>query len=371
MKQESPQIMTDADVKDNKKRKKRNKKWIVLFSVIAAVVIVSVAGILYVNLYKIPHDEAINNFNNSVEQFNIAKDDLEKKNKELDDGIASFSQVVYAEDIPVDELLLSDAYSVLEEARGIVKDSAPAIPEMPKKTEEINAEATKIQKLATEMQAMGGYSDIIEQLSATETEYRTMIEQFKNCTTEVVWTGVDTEYTVLRFVVKISNSNPYPLRGVTTEWIAYDKNDAIVGSHEGVQPDVPANGCVFYVGGSGSANLSGTPVRVEVKIKTEGLLTNRVLPNISVSDVQLEDNGYNWFTVSAECITNSDINTADLHGQIIVKNADGEIIDADFWNADKLPDSIDANGKFMLSEDFLDLPAVPDKAEVYLYYVWQ
>ena len=106
-------------------------------------------------------------------------------------------------------------------------------------------------------------------------------------------------------------------------------------------------------------------------IKTEGLLTNRELPVISVSNIHVENHGFNWFTVSADCVTDSDINTADLDGQVVVKNADGEIIDAEFWNADNLPDAIDANGKFILSEDFFGLPDVPKDAEVYMYYIMQ
>ena len=198
-----------------------------------------------------------------------------------------------------------------------------------------------------------------------------MIDQFKGCAAEVIWVGVDTENTVLRFVAKMSNANPYTLRGVTTEWIAYDKNDAIVGSYDGSQPDILANDYIYYVGGAGGVNLSGTPARVEIKIKTEGLLTNRELPLISVNNIQIENHGFNWFTVSADCVTDSDINTADLDGQIIVKNDDGEIIDADFWSADNLPDSIGANGKFILSADFFNLPAVPKNAEVYMYYILQ
>ena len=371
MEQVNPQIMNDDNSEATKTTKNTRKKWLIIIGVIAAVIVIAVAGVLYVNLYKIPYDAAVSNFNNAVEQFNVAAADLGKRNTELDDSIASLSAVVYADDIPVDEFLLSEANSVLEEARGITKDSVPVVPEMPKNTEEINAEASKILELVTEVQAMGEYGDTLELLSTTETKYRTMIEQFQGCTTEVVWIGVDTENTVLRFVVKISNTNPYTLRGVTTEWVAYDKNDAIVGSYDGSQPDIPANGYVYYVGGAGSANLSGTPARVEMKIKTEGLLTNRELPVISVSNIQVENHGFNWFTVSADCVTDSDINTADLDGQIIVKNADGEIIDADFWSADNLPDSIDANGKFILDEDFFGLPDVPKDAEVYMYYIMQ
>lgn len=363
--------MIDAVMKLEIDLKLRRSKERIVISVIVAVIIIVAAVVLYVNLYKIPHDNAVSYFNNSVEQFNVAKAELENRNKKLDDSIASLSQVVYAEDIPVDDFLLLEANSVLEEARSITRDSAPPIPAMPKKTDEINAEASEILEMVSEVQAMGEYSDILELLSVTEEKYQTMIDQFKGCAAEVIWVGVDTENTVLRFVAKMSNANPYTLRGVTTEWIAYDKNDAIVGSYDGSQPDIPANDYIYYVGGAGGVNLSGTPARVEIKMKTEGLLTNRELPLISVNNIQIENHGFNWFTVSAACVTDSDINTADLDGQIIVKNDDGEIIDADFWSADNLPDSIGANGKFVLSADFFNLPAVPKNAEVYMYYILQ
>lgn len=371
MAQVDSQIMNNVDSKNSEARKKHTKIWLIVICIIAAVAIIATAGVLYVRLYKIPHDEAVNNFQNSVDQFRIAEADLEKRNKELDDSITSLSKVVYAEDIPIDEFLLSEANSILEEARSVTKDSAPPIPEIPKKTDEINEEASKILESVTEVQALGEYGDIIDLLSTTEAKYLAMIEQFKNCTAEVVWTGIDAESTVLRFVVKINNANSYTLRGVTTEWIAYDNNDAIVGSYGGPQPDIPANSFIYYVGGAGSVNLSGTPARVEVRITTEGLLSNRELPKISVSDIQIKDHGYNWFTVSAVCETDSEINTADLDGQIIVKNADGAVINADFWHAENLPDSIAANGRFILSEDFFDLPTMPKYAEVYMYYIWQ
>lgn len=218
---------------------------------------------------------------------------------------------------------------------------------------------------------MGDYSETIDLLTATEEKYQNMIDEYQGCKTEVVWTGVDEEYTVLRFVVKISNDNDYVMRDVTTEWIAYDKNDAIVGSHDAAQADIPANGYIYYVGGAGSANLSGTPVRVEMRVTTDGILTNREMPQITVSNIQIINRGWGGFDVTADCVTDSDIMTANLDGQIIVKDAEGQIIDAEFWSADNLPDSIPTDGKFVLSEYFYDLPAVPTEAEVNMYYVWQ
>lgn len=197
-----------------------------------------------------------------------------------------------------------------------------------------------------------------------------MIDQFKPCESELVWFGVN-ENSVLRFLVQLNNPNPYPLRGVATEWIAYDKDDALVGSHDGLQTDIPANGSIFYVGGAGGANLSGTPARVEIKINDDGLLTNRQLPQITVNNIQLTDSGFGRYTVSADCITSDEIQTVDLAGRFIVKDLNGKVIYADFWSAKNLPDSIDANGKFKVSNDFFHLPTKPETAEVYIYYIMQ
>lgn len=386
-------VQTSGNSPEPKQKKKRNKKLTIIISVIAAVIVIAAAVVSYVYLYKIPHDQAIANYNEAVANYNDAREQydaaelaLDGKNKELDDKIMSLTQVINTENIPIDEFLLAEPNAILDEARKIPRDSAPAIPEMPVTAKEITQETTenietvtaeiivetsKILELIPDVEAMGDYSDTLELLSSTETKYQTMIDEFKSCEANVVWFSVDEDATVLRFLVEFNNPNPYPLRGVTTEWTAYDKNDAIVGSYDGTQPDLPANGSAFYVGGAGSANLSGTPARVEVKITYDGLLTNRDLPQITVSNAQIKNNGFGWFTASADCITNADIQTVDLDGQFIIKDADGQVIDADFWSADNLPDSIDANGRFTVSEDFFDLPTKPETVEVYMYYIMQ
>ena len=359
-------------------KKKKHKTWVIVVSIILAIALIAVASVLYVKLYKIPHDEAVKqyneavaNYNSAVDQFNTAAVALEERSKALNDSIADLSKIVYAENLPIDEFLLAEADSVLTEARSVTKDTAPTLAEMPQSTDDINTESANILALIPEVEAMGDYSETIDLLTATEEKYQNMIDEYQGCKTEVIWTGVDEEYTVLRFVVKISNDNDYVMRDVTTEWIAYDKNDAIVGSHDAAQADIPANGYIYYVGGAGSANLSGTPVRVEMRVTTDGILTNREMPQITVSNIQIINRGWGGFDVTADCVTDSDIMTANLDGQIIVKDAEGQIIDAEFWSADNLPDSIPTDGKFVLSEYFYDLPAVPTEAEVYMYYVWQ
>lgn len=376
MKQIDSQIVENPQ--ETAPTKKKRKTWVIIVSVILAIALIAVASVLYVKLYKIPHDEAVKqyneavaNYNSAVDQFNTAAVALEERSKALNDSIADLSKIVYAENLPIDEFLLAEADSVLTEARSVTKDTAPTLAEMPQSTDEINTESANILALIPEVEAMGDYSETIDLLTATEEKYQNMIDEYQGCKTEVIWTGVDEEYTVLRFVVKISNDNDYVMRDVTTEWIAYDKNDAIVGSHDAAQADIPANGYIYYVGGAGSANLSGTPVRVEMRVTTDGILTNREMSQITVSNIQIINRGWGGFDVTADCVTDSDIMTANLDGQIIVKDAEGQIIDAEFWSADNLPDSIPTDGKFVLSEYFYDLPAVPTEAEVYMYYVWQ
>ncbi len=353
-----------------KQKKRLNKKTIIIGGIVVAVAVV--ATLLYCFLYKIPHDQAVAVFNTAVEDYNTAVSALEEKNNALDAGIESLRTIVNADDLPIDETMRAKANAVLEEARSVQKDTAPTIPEMPSKTDDIYLASSEIETITTDMAALGNYSDTLVKLTDLQSKYETLIQQFQGATASVIWFDVDEEATVLRFVAEISNPNAYALTDVVTEWVAYNKNDAIVGSFGGhARPDIPAGESIYYVGGAGSANLSGNPDRVELTITMEGLLTERTVPHISVSDVQIIDNGYNWFEVTANCVTDADINTADLDGVIILRDADGQIIDADFWSADNLPANLPADGKFVLSLSFFDLPALPASAEVYVYYVQQ
>lgn len=362
-------IMGDNDIKTTKNNDGKKKKIIIISSAIAVLLIIS--AVLFVKLYKIPYDNAKADFNIAMEQFNVEMNALQARNDELDNNIELLNQVINAKDIPVDELLLADAQTVLIEARAVQKDAAPEAPTLSSKIDEVKEATIAVKALTNKVSAMGDYSETLTKLQATELEYRTMIESFEGVETKVEWIGVDKENTVLRFVVKLSNPNDYTLKGVNIEWVAYDVYGAVVGSFSGSQPDIPANGYVYYVGGAGSANLSGTPATVDVNATSVGILTNRVSPQFTVSDVQLKDNGFSWYTVSAVCQTDSDINTAYLDGQFIVKDSEGNVIDADFWNAENLPDNIKADGKFNVSEDYFDLPTFPKSAEVYMYYKWE
>lgn len=348
----------------------KSKKTKIIAGIIGGV-IVALALTLFITLYLVPYNEVKVEYNTAREQYDIEATAIENINTELNDNIETLQQVITAKDIPIDELMISSAQDVINEARECSEKPIPKAPRAPLSIEKVKPVALEVLKVKGTVSEMSDYnSKILTKLKDTETEYRALIENFKTAETEVVWLGVDKESTVLRFVTKLSNSNNATLRDINIEWTAYDADGAVVGNHSGSQPDIPANGCVYYVGGAGSANLSGTPATVEVKVTSDGLLTNRAEPKIDVSNIQLNNNGFGWYTVSAECVTDTEIKSAQLDGVVIVKDAEGKIIDADFWRAENLPDTIKEGGKFKVSEDFFDLPSIPKSAEVYMYYEW-
>lgn len=356
------------DKDDNEATPKNRKKTVIIGAVGAVVLVVAVA--LFVFLYFLPYSEAKGEYDAALEQFNAEVTALEERNSEFDDSIERLSQVVSAEGLPIDELLLSVAQDVIKEGQEHPKDSAPAAPEPTLSIEGVRSATSDLRDLTKSVSEMGDYDDILTKVNDTETEFRSMIANFSTANAEVIWVNVDQENTVLRFVAKLSNPNNYTLRDVSVEWTALDAQGAIVGSHSGSQPDIPANGFVYYVGGAGSTNLSGTPANVELKVTADGLLTNREAPVISVENVQLVDNGFSWYTVTAICLTDTEIKSSQVDGQFIVKDASGNIIGADFWSADNLPDTIEANGRFGASMDYFDLPTIPQSAEAYMYYRW-
>ena len=78
---DAPAEQNRADSENNITPKKHAKKWVVLGIVVTVVILIAVAA-SYIYLYKIPHDKAVANFNNSVSQYNEAVSGLEDRNVE-------------------------------------------------------------------------------------------------------------------------------------------------------------------------------------------------------------------------------------------------------------------------------------------------
>lgn len=184
---------------------------------------------------------------------------------------------------------------------------------------------------------------------------------------EVVWFDVfkETGYTYIRFLAEIKNPGPEPLVGVTTEWIAYDKDNTMVGSFSGERVAIMPGTSIFYAGGASDANLTGKPVSVKVSIKDKGHFDNSAIdPRLAVSNTKITK-GYEWTVQST--VTNHDKaeESSKFDGVAVVKNKDGKIVYADFIGNEYLPETIPANESFKIKFEFI--PKKPVAAEVYAY----
>ena len=139
------------------------KKKIIPAIIILLIVIVAGSCFWYFQ-YKKPHDEAVANFNKAVSA-------LKESNKPLDEAVSSLKSVIDSKEEPLDPATLTTAKGKLSDA----KKSEMKVPEMPKKTNDIN-EATK--KIST----IPDYSNIIAALSEAQTNLENSIKQLKQVT---------------------------------------------------------------------------------------------------------------------------------------------------------------------------------------------
>lgn len=186
-------------------------------------------------------------------------------------------------------------------------------------------------------------------------------------TVAVDWFWTDEE-SVFRFLATISNSSDKAIEGLETEWVAYDSNDAIIGSKKGTRPTIPAGGVLTYVGGAGSFNLSGVPARVEVRIINPGRFTSDAGPLIAVSDVKFEKDEFGpEYTVTAKASAPVELTTEYLGACIVLKNAAGDVVGADFWAPENLPSTIPAGSSFAVEAGFITVDEKPASAEVVVF----
>ena len=347
----------------------KSKKSKIIAGIAGGVIVVATA--LFVTLYLIPYNEAKVEYNIAKEQYDAKVTELKQINLELNENADQLEETVGAPDIPIDQFLISSAQDMVKEARECSQKEiaqAPGAPFSIDKIKPVSAEVLEAKDVVSELVDSNG--EVLTKIKEASEHYSSIITNFATASIDVEWFNVDQDLTVLRFVSKITKPNDAVLRDVEIEWTAYDAQGAVVGSYSGMQSDIPANGSIYYVGGAGGANLSATPASVEVKAISDGILTNRVNPNIEVSNIQIKNAFFGGsYDVSAECKTDTEISTSRLDGQFILKDENGTIIDAEFWSADNLPEMIKEEGKFVVSDYFLNVPAIPTTAEVYMYYV--
>jgi len=185
---------------------------------------------------------------------------------------------------------------------------------------------------------------------------------------EVVWfwsDDADEDLPMLRFASLITNPGDRPIEGLETEWIAYDADDAIVGSYKGQRAAVPARGSLPYAGGA-AVNLSGVPARVEVRITDPGHFVDESAPAIEVSDIKLK-RGFDkkTYTVKAKAkLGPQEATSESLSAYVLLKDASGEVVGADFWSPDNLPETLPAGAAFTIEFALIDVTGKPESAEV-------
>lgn len=86
-----------ADFKETVPKKESSKTWKIVIYLVVIIVVTVAGAYLYINIYMIPHDAAVENYSNTVEQYNAAVSSLEERNTALDDSIAALANVIYTD----------------------------------------------------------------------------------------------------------------------------------------------------------------------------------------------------------------------------------------------------------------------------------
>lgn len=139
------------------------KKKAMTISIIACLIVVICCGTWYIQI-KRPHDDAVNN-------FKVAASDVQRKNDELTSAIDAAQKIVDAKEPAYDEATTEALITALTDAKAAQRK----IPDLPKKTDEINVETKKLSEPLD-------YSSVLEDISTKQTAYQNSIQQMKQIT---------------------------------------------------------------------------------------------------------------------------------------------------------------------------------------------
>jgi hypothetical protein len=176
-----------------------------------------------------------------------------------------------------------------------------------------------------------------------------------------------------RFAAPIVNPGPLPLVGVTVTWTAVDATGAIVGSFVHHCPPINGNSTFMYVGGAGSALLSGVPAKVTTAITDPGQYVMEPAPSFPVSSIQLTQSPYQdgspnatTYEVTADVTIGGSVavQSASLDIPITLTNASGAIVGADFYVPDNLPATLSPGAVIRVDDSDVDATSAPTAAAV-------
>lgn len=193
-------------------------------------------------------------------------------------------------------------------------------------------------------------------------------------TAEVMFTFFN-DQPLVRFAVEIKNPADKARVGVRSTWKVLDANGVIVGTLEdSAQPAIPAGGSVWYVGGAGGANLSGTPASVEFEITDSGTLTDSApATKVVAENPTFERAGFDFYEglrsydASFVIAATADVTADDLGTVILLRDAAGEIVGADFADTDAVPSTLKAGEKANATATLQVATGEPATVEAYVY----
>jgi hypothetical protein len=165
---------------------------------------------------------------------------------------------------------------------------------------------------------------------------------------------------------------------VSVRWDAIDSAGAIVASFDYMLPSIEAGFSLPYIGGAGGAFLSGTPERVELFLTSPGTLSpGDTSPFFTVTETDLVDSdGSGEFgTYHVNAVAQSFPDRAATGYQLninwILRNSDGEVVEADFGANNAIGDTIPPDSTLKFSQFVLSTESstsgVPTDVATYVY----
>jgi hypothetical protein len=207
---------------------------------------------------------------------------------------------------------------------------------------------------------------------ATTIASTTTTTQPPHPTVSVVYFSQNPTLNYFRFAAPVVNPGALPLVGVTVTWTAVDATGAIVGSFVHHCPPIGAMSTLMYVGGAGSALLSGVPAKVTTTITDPGDYDITATPPFTVSSIAFTQASYQdspsatTYAVTADITIGGSvpIQSASLDIPITLTNGSGAVVGADFYEPDNLPATLSPGNVIRVDDTDVDATAAPTAAVV-------
>jgi hypothetical protein len=178
---------------------------------------------------------------------------------------------------------------------------------------------------------------------------------------------------LMRVVASVSNPGLEPISGVKVSWSALNASGALVGSYSSSLPTIDALSSWTYVGGAGSANLTGPPASATVVAAEKGSYVTQEATPYAADSVQFAVTpdgdfvypGATDYTVMGNItIGSNQIPSSSLDVNIVFTNATGQVVGADFDEPSNLPAVLTPGLRIAIQDD-VPATSMPTAATIY------